>query len=375
MDSFDSCPDRRGTGSTKWDRWAGRDVIPMWVADMDCLAPEPVLAALRARVEHGVLGYRLDDGGIPAALAEWLARRHGWRIDPSWVVPLPGVVVGIHLFLAAVGQPGDGHLCPTPVYQPFLSAPAQHGQRLLAVPLTEDARGFRLEASALAAANDARTRSVLLCQPQNPTGRVLDAEELAAVAEHARRHDLWVLSDEIWADLVLDGAHRPFALAAPDLAARTVTLLAPSKTFNIPGLGAAAAVIPDPALRRRFTAAGRGLVPHVGLLGFDGAVAAWSTDGAWVDSLLAHLRRNRDLVGATIARLPELRWHPPQATYLAWIDARAATVTDPFAHALAHGLGLADGRIYGAPGWLRLNFGCPRSTLEEGLARLAKAFG
>jgi cystathionine beta-lyase len=375
MTDFDSCPDRRGTGSEKWERWPDRDVIPMWVADMDCRSPDEVLSALRGRLEHGVMGYPAYDHAVHDALADWLARRHGWTIDPAWVVPLPGVVVGINHFLAAIGAAGDGHLCPTPVYPPFRYAPQQHGQRLLAVPLAEGARGFRLEAAALAAATDERTRSVLLCQPQNPSGRVLDEGELAAVAEHARRHDLWVLSDEIWADLVLDGRHRPFALAAPDLAAHTATLLAPSKTFNIPGLSAAAAVIPDRALRKRFSEAGRGLTPHVGLLGIAGAVAAWRSDGSWVDALLAHLRRNREFVGQTMARLPRLRWHPPQATYLAWIDARGAGVENPTAHAVEHGLGLSDGHAFGAPGWLRLNFGCPRSTLEEGLARLERAFG
>ncbi len=373
--NFDHCPDRRGTGSMKWQRWAGQEVIPAWVADMDALAPATVLEALRARIEHGVLGYSVPQRSFAESACAWLATRHGWTVEPDAIVPLPGVVTGFNMFCRAIGAPGDGHLCPIPCYPPFLSAPGNQGQRLLRVDLAQEASGWRLDQAALDAATDATTRSLLFCHPHNPTGRVWTDAELAAWAEHCRRHDLWVLSDEIWADLVLDGRHRPFVCAAPDLAARTVTLYAPSKTFNLPGLCCAIAIIPDADLRKRFRAAGAGIVPSAEGLGMLGAETAWRTGGPWLDALLDHLRRNRDLVRATLARLPRLKWQPGQATYLAWIDAQQSGVADPAAHAVAHGVGLSDGRDFAAPGWLRLNFGCPRATLETALERLARAFG
>ena len=372
---FDTCPDRTGTASMKWERWAGRDVIPMWVADMDVRAPEVALDVLRRRMEQGILGYGIEPAGLRASCVGWLARRHGWTINPEWLVFLPGVVSGFNVFIRAFGEPAAAHLCPTPAYPPFFPAPGLHGQRFVPVPLQEDASGFRLDAEVLRGAADDTATSILLCQPQNPTGRILDDAELEAVAEISRRHDLWICSDEIWADLILDGRHRPFALAAPDLAARTVTLLAPSKTFNVPGLDCAVAVIPDATARQRFMRAKQGLVTYANPLGMLAAEAVWNGGDAWLEALLIHLRRNRDLVGATMATLPALRWHPPQATYLAWIDARGCGHADPHAHAVAHGLGLSDGRDFGAPGWLRMNFACPLPRLKEGLRRLRAAFG
>jgi cystathionine beta-lyase len=181
----------------KWERWAGRDVLPLWVADMDVAAPPAVLAALRARLDHPVLGYTLTPPSFTAAACGFLARRFGWTVPPEAIVPLPGVVTGFNQFVRAIGAPGDGHLCPLPVYPPLIAAPGRHGQRLQAVGLRETASGFALDPEALAAATDAGSRGLLLCSPHNPTGRVWRDDELALLAGHCRRHDLWVCSDEI----------------------------------------------------------------------------------------------------------------------------------------------------------------------------------
>ncbi|MBA3697975.1 MAG: putative C-S lyase [Planctomycetes bacterium] len=373
---FDDAPDRRGTSSEKWERWAGQDVIPAWVADMDFRSPQPVIDALAAHTAHGVFGYTLVPPELPEVLAAHLAARQGWRIEPSWVVAIPGMVVGLNLAARAVGESGDEVLVLTPIYPPFLTSPGDQGRRMVAVPLADTPNGWRIDAAALERATTPRTRALWLCSPHNPAGRVFTRDELRLLADHCARHDLVLVSDEAHGDLVLDPAtpHVPTAVLGESVAERTITLLAPSKTWNLPGLGCALAIIPDPALRRRFKDAGRGLVPHVNALGLTAAVAAYRDGGPWLDRLCAYLRGNRELIAQSIARIPTLRWHPPQATYLAWIDARGAGPDDPSARLEAAGLGVSDGRLFAGRGWFRLNFGCPRARLREILARMERAF-
>jgi len=370
---FDSVIDRRGTASEKWERYAGRDVLPMWVADMDFRAPPPVLEALHARVDHGVFGYT----GAPEELVEvtrtMLAESYGWHVDPEWLVWLPGLVPGIHLAAAAVGDDGDAVATFTPVYPPFRQAPARARRERLEVPLA-DAAGT-IDFDRLEAMVTPRTRLLLWCNPQNPTGRVYRRDEQERLAEFAARRDLVVCSDEIHCALLLDpeAEHVPFAALGPDAARRSITLLAPSKTYNIAGLGCSLAIIPDDTLRRRFQAVRAGFVPGVNTLGFTAALAAWRDCADWHDELIAYLRGNRDLVQAAVDAHPALSMHSPAATYLAWIDACELSGEDPGAAFEAVGLGLSDGRAFGQPGFVRLNFGCPRATLERGLERLARA--
>lgn len=373
---FDGCPDRAGTSSEKWERWAGQDVIPAWVADMDFRSPQPVVDALAARTAHGVFGYTLVPPELAAALAAHLATRQGWHIDPAWVVVIPGMVVGLNLAARAVGQAGDEILVLTPIYPPFLTSPGDQDRRMVAVPLAETPDGWRIDADALERATTPRTRALWLCSPHNPTGRVFTRDELRLIADHCERHDLVLVSDEAHGDLVLDAAtpHLPTATLGDAVAARTITLLAPSKTWNLPGLGCAFAIIPDEMVRRRFKAAGRGLVPHVTLFGLTAAQAAYQHGGPWLDRLCSYLRGNRDLIAESIARIPTLRWHPPQATSLAWIDARGAGPGDPAERLEKAGVGISDGRLFAGRGWFRLNFGCPRARLREILARMERAF-
>lgn len=373
MPDFDTPIPRRGTWSEKWDQ-AAEGEIPLWVADMDFAAPEPVLAALRARLDHGVLGYPHVAQEILDVVAGYQLRAHGWAVDPAWIIPLPGLVCGLHLCARAVVDPGQGILTTTPIYPPFLSAPADLGRRVDRLDLSPD-DGWRLHEAALAQAGRADTRSLWLCQPHNPTGRVFDADEVAAVAAVAEARDWVVVSDEIWADLILDDGvpHRPFAAHSPQAAARSITLTAPSKTWNLPGLGCSFAIIPDATLRRRVrTAMGRQL-PDVNILGLVAAVAAYREGGPWLADCRAYLRGNRDRVSAWMAERPRLRFAPGAATYLAWFDASASG--DHLARRCHEaGVFLSDGTYFGRPGWLRLNFACPRRVLEEGLRRLATVF-
>jgi cystathionine beta-lyase len=376
--AFSSCPDRRGTGSEKWDRWAGRDVLPVWVADMDFPAADVILAAIRGRVDHGVFGYTHDPPGFAPALAAHQLARHGWSIDERHVVGTPGVVTGLATTARLLAAADDEILTFTPVYPPFLSLPGLAGRRVTRVPLVQHATAWAIDWDALAAAVTPHSKVFWLCHPHNPTGTVWARADLERLAEFAARHGLAVVSDEIWADLVLDEEagvrHVPFASLDHPAARAAITLTAPSKTWNLAGLACAAAIVPDAMLRKRWRAAGGGLVPMVNPLGYAAAEAAWRHGDPWRRELIAVLRRHRDLVQQAVATIPGLTAVPAQATYLAWIDCRGTGVSDPQAACEAAGLGTSDGREFGGSGFVRVNTACPTPRLQEALARLACAF-
>ena len=380
---FDRPIERRGTASYKWDRY-GPHVLPFWVADMDLPSPPAVVAALERRAAHGVYGYCAMPDSLVAALLDHLAGSYGWRPPADAFVFLPGVVPALNLACRAFAGPGEAVLTVVPAYPPFLEAPRLQGRRLVTVAARREDGRWRLPLAALEAAVTPDTRVLLFCHPHNPLGRVWDAVELAAVVDLCRRHDLVLVSDEIHCDLVLDPVrHVPAVVAAPDAAGLIVTLMAPSKTFNLPGLNFAFAVIPDEELRRRFAAAGAGLLPFPGCFAIAAAEAAYREGGEWLAELRAYLRGNADRVASFVATaLPDVATTRVEATYLAWLDARAWLARhdggpDAAARACLHaGLALSDGRAFGAePGYLRLNFGCSRPQLDEGLCRLGRALG
>jgi cystathionine beta-lyase len=290
------------------------------------------------------------------------------------------VVSGLNLSCRVAGDAGNAVLVPTPIYPPFLSAPANAAMQLQRSDLTLRDGRWGWDWDALAASADAHTRLLMLCNPHNPVGRVFDRAELERLGRFAEERGLLICSDEIHCGLVLDAAatpHIPIATLSPELARRTITLMAPSKTWNIPALYCAFAVISDAALRRRYRQAMRGIVPHVNVLGMVAAEAAYRDGEPWRHALIDYLRGNCDRVMAALPQMPGLPAVRPAATYLAWIDCRALMaergIADPAAFFEAAGVGLSDGRPYGAPGFLRLNFGCPRATLDEALARMARA--
>ncbi len=372
---YDSCPDRANTWSEKWDRWAGKDILPMWVADMDLPAPPCVIDALRARLDHGVLGYTHCPPAFAEALCAWLRTRHGWEPHPDWVLPAPGMVVAMNVAARALGKPGDDGLVMTPIYPPFLRAPGLASRNCVRVALAETPDGWRIDWDALERATTPKASVLWLCSPHNPTGRVWTRAELERLAAFALSHNMHIVSDEAHLDLVLEPGirHVPTASLSPEIAACTVTILAPSKTFNIPGLSSAAVIIADPRLRQAYKDAQLGLVPWTNVMGIEAAIAAWRGAGPWLDGLIAHLRTNRDTVHAAITRMAGLRTQRPESTYLTWIDCRARGWADPTAACERVGLGLSDGRAFAGDGWLRLNFGCPTTTLAEGLRRLSLA--
>ncbi|GBG03107.1 aspartate aminotransferase [Azospira sp. I13] len=373
---FDTPVERRGSDSFKWGRYAGREVLPLWVADMDFASPPEVLAALHARVDHGVFGYGGPTEAVVESVRAALVRDYGWAVEADWLVWLPGLVTGLNVACRALAGPGEAVATAVPVYPPFLSAPVLSERSLVRVPLACREGRWAWDWDALEAVlqADPRPRLLLLCHPHNPVGRAWQREELETLADLCERYDVLVCSDEIHADLQLTpGArHLPFACLEREVARRSVTLMAPSKTYNIPGLSCAFAVVPDGAIRRRFTRAMAGIVPHVNVLGLAACAAAYAHGGPWRSALLDYLRGNRDAVAQAVAALPGMAMTLPEATYLAWIDLREKGLADPAAACEAAGIGLSDGREFGAPGFVRLNFACPRSTLEQALARLAR---
>jgi cystathionine beta-lyase len=377
---FDRVIDRRSTDSNKWRKFPA-DVLPLWVADMDFPSPPAVVRALHVRVDHGFFGYLADPNELPGVVAERVAKRYGWRIGPEAVVSLPGVIAGFNQALRALTAPGEGMLVQTPVYPPILRSAGNHGLRRDEHALTRGADGrYTVDLDAFAAALRADTKVFLLCNPHNPVGRSYGRAELEGMAAACLRRDVFIVADEIHCDLLLDGRqHVPIASLAPEIEQRTITLMAPSKTFNLPGLKCAVAIIPNAALRERFAAAAADLVAKINVLGYTAALAAYREGDAWLEALLGYLEANRDfLVRQVRATLPGVAVAPPEATYLAWLDCRNATAAagNPYTFFLERArVALNDGTTFGpgGAGFVRLNFACPRALLAEGLERMRAA--
>lgn len=372
---FETPVERRATASLKWDKYKDRDVIPMWVADMDFRSPPAVIKALRQRVDYGVFGYTIVPQELNEVVVTMLKKQYGWEIEPEWLVWLPGLVTGLNVVCRAVGEEGDDVMTAVPVYPPFLTAPGHFRRNLIKVPLVEKNNRWQFDFDRLEKSITNKTRIFILCNPHNPVGRVYAREELETLTAICKKHDILICSDEIHCGLILDRdkSHIPAAALDPETAARTITLMAASKTFNLPGLGCAFAVIVEMNLRRRIKDAMAGIVPMVNALGYSAARAAFEDCDDWHAELLEYLRGNREIVRAAVGEMPHLSMAPVEATYLAWIDMRAAGLKNPVAFFEDAGVGLQDGIEFDGPGFVRLNFGCPRGLLVKALERMAAA--
>ena len=388
MFDFDRVIERRGTHASKWDNMArlsgitAPDAIPMWVADMDFRAPPGVTAALAAEVERGTHGYYADTGSWAAALSEWMARRHGLRVDPAWVSPTPGIVSGLGLILQAVTAPGDEVVVFPPAYHAFRKIIVSNERRIVDAQLVERQGRYAMDLDALRDKLTPRTKVVFFCSPHNPGGTVWSADEIRALAKFCAEHDLFLVSDEIHCDLVFPGAkHTPTMAAAPEIADRLITCVAATKTFNLAGAHVGACFTSNAALKRRLDARiqASGLGSYNGF-GMVATEAAWWTGEAWLEALLPYLAKNRDVFDARIeAAAPGARSMHLDGTYLAWVDFSAAGLTpEDVAARVAQ-----RARIYVSPGeqfgpggatWLRFNFATPRPILDDALGRLDEAF-
>ena len=379
FDRLDLAALRRRRGE-KWQLY-GPDVLPAWVAEMDFPLCAPVRRVLESALEIDDLGYPLDvqPDALPAAFVERMESRFGWRPDPRGIEVLTDVVQGIYIAIDQFSAPGEGVVVQTPVYAPFLSAVRELGRRMVESPLVAGDTRYEIDFDFLRHAIDPSTRVFLLCNPQNPTGRVFERRELETLAELALAHDLVVVADEIHADLVYDSRrHIPFASLSPEVEARTLTLTSATKAFNIPGLRCAIAHFGSEALRKRFARVPRHVRGGLGSLGQAATVAAWREGQSWLDAVLAYLDGNRRSVARFVAeRLPGVRSFEPEATFLAWLDCRALELEpSPQQFFLEHArVALSDGSVFGAPGrgFARLNFATSRPLLDEIGTRIEKS--
>jgi cystathionine beta-lyase len=376
---FNKRIDRRHSESVKWNYY-DEDVLPMWVADMDFRCADPVIRALHERVEHGVFGYGWDPPELREVIVERLQRLYDWQVSPEALVFFPGVVTGFNMVCHAFGSRGDGVLIQTPVYYPMLYAPAGAGLTNDEMELTRRPDGrYEIDFDLFERTISDRTRIFMLCSPHNPVGRVFRREELAQMAEICLRHNILICSDEIHCDLMLQGSrHLPTAILAPEIADQTITLMAPSKTFNVPGLKCSLAIVQNQELRKRLKETHTGLVHGINVMGYAAALAAYRDGQPWLDEVLEYLEANLDyLLEYVEAHLPGICMSRPEATYLAWLSCHGAGIPgNPHEFFLKEArVAMNDGATFGqgGEGFVRLNFGCPRWQLTEALDRMKEA--
>lgn len=381
--NFDQTINRETTASLKFDArkalFGRSDVTPLWVADMDFASPPAVTEALMARAQHPIYGYTDFPDSLFDALIHWLKRRHGWAIEREWIIMCPGVVPTLHAAAMAFTQPNDGVIVQPPVYHPFFSSVTNTGRQLVRSPLTLEAGHYTIDFDHLAQCA-ANAQMLFLCSPHNPVGRVWSAQELKQVLTIARQHDLLIFSDEIHADLIYPEHthHMMGTLASAD--DQIVTAVAPSKTFNIPGLGLSALIVPEASHRKAINKAFNTM--HVSaanpfsMVAFE---AAFNEGEAWLEALLAYLRQTRDFVADYLStNIPEIKLIAPEGTYLLWLDCRGLNKTDAELKKFfvqEAGLGLSPGTLFGeaGSGFMRMNIGAPKQVISEALNKLNAA--
>ena len=376
--NFDAINDRINSDSIKWSRY-GKDVIPLWVADMDFVSPEPVVNALQERLVQRIFGYPLRSNELAELICDYLKKKQNWQVSPSEVIYLPGLVAGFNYAVQSFTLPGQGVLVQPPIYYPILLNPVNHRRVLNAAPLVQNGNSYEIDFDALEAAINSQTRLFILCNPHNPVGRVFSRIELERMAEICLRRGLIICSDEIHCDLILGGKkHISIAGLSPEIARNTVTLISPSKTFNITGLHFGAAIIQEVELIKRWKEATIGLNPGVNILGQAAAIAAYRNGGEWLGQVLQYLRGNLAFLKSFIKQsIPAIKTTELDATYLAWLDCRALQLAEkPGEFFLRQAkVALSEGSDFGlgGEGFARLNFACPRSILQQALVRMSKA--
>lgn len=378
---FDKIVDRKGTGALKWDKYGDSDVLPMWVADMEFETSPAIIDFIRQRLDHAILGYTKAPSSLNNTVQSYLLDHHGWTVDPDWLVWVPGVVPAVAVACETAGEPDDEILVFTPVYHPLLLLPPKKRRNRVDVPLSyekgSNGEGARwvIDFDAFENAITRKSRILLLCSPHNPAGMMFSHDELRRLAEICQSHNITIISDEIHCDLVLHPTrkHVTTSVAAEDLQNQVITLMSPSKTFNLAGANASFAVIPDPERRKRFADACLYTVPIVPTLSYTAAEAAYRSGWDWHGQLIDYLRGNLAIIKQTVNDTPGLWMDDTEATYLAWINTSELPVKDAFDFLLKAGVGLSPGAQFGDPGYQRLNFACSRTQLQQGLERIKGA--
>jgi cystathionine beta-lyase len=372
---FDRVIERRGTDSYKWKKY-DEEVIPLWIADMDYISAEPIIQALHQRVDHGIFGYTRPTDELRIVIRERLKRLYQWDIQYEEIIFLPGLVTGLNLSFHVYAAPGEGVLIQPPIYFHFVKDPVMHGRVLNDPPLIQNGDTYEIDFEAFEKSITDRTKVFLLCNPHNPVARVYTVKELEKIAEICLRYNIIICSDEIHCDLLYPGYHHiPIATLSPEVANKTVTLMAPSKTYNLAGLSCGFAIIKNPDLRKIWETASYGLIPNANIMGHVAALAGFRDGQEWLNQLLIYLKGNRDFLSHYIKnRFPNIRMTKMEATYLAWLDCREAGIPgNPSEFFLKNSkVALNDGSEFGrvGEGFVRLNFACPRKTLNEALERM-----
>lgn len=382
---FDEVIDRRNSRCRKWDNveevFGTHDILPLWIADMDFAAPPGVVDAINRAARHRIYGYHTRPQSFYQAAVDWVGRRHGWQVKLEWVINAPGVVPSIIAAILALTDPGDEVIIQPPVYPPFFSCVTKNGRQLVENPLRCADGRYEMDFDDLERKISSKTRMLILCSPHNPVGRVWTQAELTRLNEICLQHDIMVLADEIHSDLVFKGhKHIPVAALHDDAQRNTVTCISPSKTFNIAGFYTSYVIIADQSKRKKFLRVLEALeISQGNSFGVIAAEAAYRTGEGWLEDLLPYLEANADFMADYIAEnIPGISMSKPEGTYLGWLDCRGLTIDSrdlkEFFVRKAK-VGLNDGRTFGVQGegFVRLNFGCPRSTLAEGLERIRQA--
>lgn len=382
---FDELIERKNTASLKWDcclqRFGKKDILPMWVADMDFKSPAPIIEAIVRRAEHGIFGYTEVSEKLSDALVDWMKRRHQWTIAREWIVHSPGVVTSVNTSIQAFTEVGDKVLMQTPIYYPFYSSIRDNGREVITNSLINQEGHYEIDFDDLEKKLADHVKLMILCSPHNPIGRVWKVDELQEVARLCAKYDVILISDEIHSDLVFHGhKHIPIASLSGDVLNYTVTLTSPTKTFNIAGLSESSAIMANPALKRKFVNTihknGAGML---NIFGLEATEAAYTSCEDWLDELLVYLEGNLEILIEYFEKnIPQIKVIRPEATYLAWLDCNQLPVAPEklrafFTHEA--GVGLNDGITFGKEGYgfQRINFACPRGLLTEGLNRIRNA--
>lgn len=374
---FDNIINRENTGSLKWNKYEGQDIVPLWVADMDFASAPEIIESLQVRLDHKILGYTKPWSEVNQCVLDYLEREHGVKAKEEEIQYSPGMVPVLNLVCQAFCDDAESVMTCSPVYPPFLTAPKLRDRTLVDVPLMVDTSDrWTFDFEAMESAVSSKTRLFILCNPQNPTGRCYTNEELRGVADFCVKHDLILISDEIHCDLVIDSnaKHISFLAEFPELADRTIVMMAPSKTYNLPGLCCAYLHIPSAEIRHKLNRSTAGIFTEINCFGYAGLMSAYQLGEPWRKELISYLEANRKYMYDRLETdCPEIKLRPMEATYLAWMDVRSLNLDDSASYFETHGVGLSNGKDFNGEGYLRLNFGCPRATLEKGVDRIVKA--
>ena len=371
--NFDILPNRENTGSLKWEKYKS-SILPMWVADMDFEAAPEIINALKTRINHKIFGYTIPYHSVIESIICYLKSEHQYHIEKNYIKFLPGLVPAINLCCRAFSQPNESIMIATPVYPPFIHAPKYANRELISTPLMlENNSKWTFDFELMENSIKQNTKIFILCNPHNPTGRVYSKTELNELAAFCIRHDLILISDEIHCDLIFDISckHTVAASISDELENRTITLMSPSKTYNIPGLSCAYSIIKNPELRHRFDIESRGIITEINCFGYVACEAAYNHGSLWRKEMIRYLNNNYNLIKDYLSKcIPEIKLMKMEATYLAWLKVDDLPIKNTAKFFEEHGVGLSDGAAFGDPKYLRFNFGCSKHRVLEALERM-----